>query len=247
MLYWSVDGGVHWQPRASLGRERVQALAVDGVTGDLYIATLADVRCATASTVATGASLSPQERYASGRDDLRYTILTSLQGQAPVTAFGLIEDTLYVGTRDGGLQLVLVDRTGRGVWPWETAEGLSEGLTLQTLCGLPGEPESILAGSSAGLYASADGGRTWFKAGEAVGERSVLSLCAPAALPETVLAGTAGSGVWISRDAGLTWSRYGVGLSGAEVLSLTLDDPAAPRWLYAGTRDGLWRLPVGAG
>ena len=101
------------------------------------------------------------------------------------------------------------------------------------------------SGASGAARTSNDAGATWYKAGAVLGDAPVLSLCAPAALPGVVLSGVAQAGVWISRDAGVTWARYGAGLGRLDVLSLLLEERVAPGVLYAGTSDGLWRLPMG--
>ncbi len=245
MLYWTVDGGRHWQPRANLGRERVQALAT-GAGAALYVATQADVRRATLQSDEGSPPTTPAARYAAGRDDLRYEVLGSLDAQAQVTLFEALSDTLYLGTREGGLQMLSPATAGAAAQGW-IVPGQLQGLTVYALCAVLGTPQTLYAGTSDGLFASNDAGQTWSGAGAALGDRPVLSLCAPAALPGVLLAGVAQTGVWISRDAGVTWSRYGTGMGRADVSRLVLDDRSLPWVLYAGTSEGLWRLVVEQG
>src|SRR5206468_1161782 len=62
-----------------------------------------------------------------------------------------------------------------------------------------------LAGSTAGIFRSDDGGRTWLASG--IGDREVWDVTAAPGDPETLYAVTEPAGVFLSRDAGASWTE----------------------------------------
>jgi photosystem II stability/assembly factor-like uncharacterized protein len=121
------------------------------------------------------------------------------------------------------------------------------GADVRSMARVPGQPEYVLAGTSAGhVYRSKNGGRTWRPAGAAIpfpGE-VIAALHFDLADPERLWIGLWTSGgqgriLW-SRDLGATWNEVaGEGLVGDQVYSLaTLEQD--PNTLYAGTRSGVY-------
>jgi photosystem II stability/assembly factor-like uncharacterized protein len=251
MLYWTVDGGLHWQPRANLGRERVRALAVGADSAQLYIATVNDVRRAYAADTDSPSPATPQQRYARDRDDLRYEIITAFERTTlasllmlapPLGDDALGAPRLYVGAQSGGLTWL----TDEGLAVYEALDADSryvrQEATLHALYVHGAAPQRLYAGTERGLYASDDAGETWQRMGSALEGQRVLCLYIPPTAPDTLLAGLAGGGVWFSQDDGVTWEPLGRGLGRVSVYALTLDELAAPPVLYAATSVGLWRL-----
>jgi ligand-binding sensor domain-containing protein len=245
MLYWTVDGGLHWQPRAKLGRERVRALAMDA-EGRLYIATPTDLRCAVLRHVSDSA-LSAQERHERGHDDLSYPVLAAFERQREVVSL-----TVGFGAagEDDAQTIALVGTRGRGLLQVLAAVDAAEGAdsryvreraTVSAGAVLAGATTQLFAGTERGLFVSDDGGRRWMRVAGAPGETRITSLLAPASRPNTLYVGGVG-GVWISRDAGGSWEPLGDGLGRAAVLALALDERNGPAVLYAATNGGLWRL-----
>jgi photosystem II stability/assembly factor-like uncharacterized protein len=96
--------------------------------------------------------------------------------------------------------------TAHGIFVVDAAEG---GSTV-TLAGLSVRHVSrtggtCLAGSTAGIFRSADGGRTWQASG--IGDREVWDVTAAPDDPETLYAVTEPVGVFLSRDAGASWTE----------------------------------------
>ena len=100
------------------------------------------------------------------------------------------------------------------------------------------------------IFRSQDGGATW---SEIPGFRALLSANSAVGVVYTVVennrsvlyAGTRFDGVFRTEDGGATWQQLDSGLVGEarRIRSLAAFDGA----LYAGTHDGLYRLPQGAG
>jgi len=98
-------------------------------------------------------------------------------------------------------------------------------------------------GTTDGLFASADGGRSWRRRGFAT--RSVTALAAPPGEGAPAYAGLTDLGVFASMDGGRTFVERNHGLVAIEVALLALG-PALPSTLYAGSARGtIWRTTDG--
>ncbi|HHW88503.1 MAG TPA: hypothetical protein GX400_20140 [Chloroflexi bacterium] len=135
---------------------------------------------------------------------------------------------------------------------WNNATpGLAANISITSLAFDPRNARVAFAADGGGglLFRSQDGGATW---SEIPGFRALLSansavgvLYAVVENNRTVLyAGTRFDGVFRTEDSGATWQQLDGGLVGAarRIRSLALLGGA----LYAGTHDGLYRLPQGA-
>ncbi len=76
----------------------------------------------------------------------------------------------------------------------------------------------LLAGTVSGLYASADGGKTWERKSDSA--LSVLAIAVEPRRPERIVLGTEGSGVWISDDGGRNFHRGSQGMTNTRVWAL---------------------------
>jgi len=101
--------------------------------------------------------------------------------------------TAIVGTAQG---IFVVDAAGGG-----SSRGLA-GPSVRHLSRVNGH---CLAGSTAGVFLSPDGGRTWQASG--IGDREVWDVAAAPGDPETLYAVTEPAGVFLSRDAGASWTE----------------------------------------
>ena len=101
--------------------------------------------------------------------------------------------TAIVGTAQG---IFVVDAAGGG-----SSRGLA-GPSVRHLSRVNGH---CLAGSTAGIFRSPDGGRTWQASG--IGDREVWDVTAAPSDPETLYAVTEPAGVFLSRDAGASWTE----------------------------------------
>jgi photosystem II stability/assembly factor-like uncharacterized protein len=139
--------------------------------------------------------------------------------------------TLFAGTIFNG-----VYRSRDHAESWEPV-GL-EGRVVPSLLvpRIPGNP--ILAGTDDGVFASQDGGDSWFKYG--LDRLHLLALENPPAAPGTLYVSGAPNELFRSSDSGVTFSRVGSGLPSANVTALE-GDPFDAGTLFAGTEQGLFR------
>jgi photosystem II stability/assembly factor-like uncharacterized protein len=131
--------------------------------------------------------------------------------------------TLYLGSQEG----VFVSRDGADSWQQLHDLGGSQ---VWSLLIHPADTGLILAGTRpAGVWRSADGGRTWSRTQAAmladcprIRHTRVTCLLALPDAPGSILAGVEIDGVYASRDRGQTWTRLGSGLSSLDIHGLGL-------------------------
>ena len=250
MVYRTEDGGVYWRALGALGPKYVQAIAF-GACGDaLYFVTTGDLY----------RGYGEGGGYIRRPEDLDRAHVASLKAPVEVIDLAVADwsaegvahrgrraKTIYLGTVGRGLQ-VFVDDPVEGVHGLPYGEDtvslwVRTGATVHTVCLHPQYPGLVCVGTDAGIYASVDGGRDWFPTAYPLRTRTILSLLIDP-VSGAIYAGLAGGGVFCSFDNGATWQPLGRGLgTGVSVLSLALVE-VGERALYAGTNDGLWRLPL---
>jgi photosystem II stability/assembly factor-like uncharacterized protein len=139
--------------------------------------------------------------------------------------------TLFAGTLFNG-----VYRSRDRAETWEPV-GL-EGRVVPSLL-VPGSPDDpILAGTDDGVFASEDGGDSWFKYG--LDRFQLLAVENPPSAPGTLYVSAAPNELFRSSDSGATFTRVGAGLASANVTALE-GDPFDAGTLFAGTEQGLFR------
>ena len=252
MLYWSVDFGLTWQPRASLGQERLRAVSLGPGRDDLYVATASDLSRAFTFEEEDESS-SPEERFSLGEDNLHWLSIHSWGTAATVSilraalcppelterlsaasASGALEDggavrnahplILLVGTQANGLA-VLLDSGGTRASALPVADDL-ESRYVRQRAGI--HAICIPSREPWRILVGTDRGVLASEDGGISWRRSglesqrVLALLADPARAETIYAGTAQEGVFVSQNGGYTWTSLGIGLEGAAVFSLAL-------------------------
>ncbi len=102
------------------------------------------------------------------------------------------------------------------------------------LAGQGGQHGSLFAGTSAGLYASPDGGHSWQAppSGSGLPAGRVLSLATQFRAPTALYAGT-DSAVYRSTDSGRHWSVYAPGLSGHIAAIVVVAQRSGPPVVFA--------------
>ncbi|NLG48685.1 MAG: hypothetical protein GX552_01075 [Chloroflexi bacterium] len=233
MVYWTVDGGLNWQPRASLGRERVRAIAF-GMTGDdLYVITQNDVLRA---FVYEGEAphLPPEERFARRVDDLHWLSICPFPALTQATVAYAVRNTLDLDVPTTQQQIT--------VSPWTS--GTSEEAAVNQENNV--QATWVYAGTEAdGLEVILDRGGViqlsklpsddpdtryvWEQA-------AIHAICPHPADPNRLYVGT-DRGVYATRDGGITWQSLGEALHSQVVTSLLID-PANDQTLYAGLAAG---------
>ncbi len=119
---------------------------------------------------------------------------------------------------------------------WTLSSRGMEGFPIQSLAA--GADGMVYAGTSAGVFRSADGGDTWLP--------TRLSLVATALVVDpgssaSVFAGTS-EGVFRTQDAGEHWGPMNFGLSNLSVTSLAID--VSTGTIHAGTQAGVFEAPL---
>jgi photosystem II stability/assembly factor-like uncharacterized protein len=109
------------------------------------------------------------------------------------------------------------------------AESFLQGADPRSVAVDPCDRDRVYVGTfDSGLYASADGGRSWNRAGEGLTEPRVLSVSVSPSHQESgvsvVYAGTEPSNLYRSEDGGRTWQR----------LPALREIPSEPRWSFPG-------------
>lgn len=142
---------------------------------------------------------------------------------ADPTVAGLI----YAGGDNGAIYRGLADTTGEV----SSGEGVPQHAAVASLLPDPAHAGVVFAGTSAGLYRSADYGDHWSAYG--AGLPTQRDAAALDATPDgaTMLAGIDGGGVYRSVDNGAHWTKVGGGLPAqASPVALLWDAPAS-LWL----------------
>ena len=115
------------------------------------------------------------------------------------------------------------------------------GATVSALAIDPVNPDIVyVAGDSAGIFRSADGGGHWSRTGLA--ETGVKAVIADSAAPDTLYV-AATSGFYVSKDAGDTWEMRNEGLARTYLHALAVD-PTDSDTIYAGAWGGLFKTTV---
>jgi photosystem II stability/assembly factor-like uncharacterized protein len=154
-------------------------------------------------------------------------------------------EVLYAGTSGG------VYKTMNGGMNWVPINrGLIEGefrtalaLGINSLLMDPADRMTLYAGSTRGAFKTSDGGSTWMKIQEGMGERFVAAIVLHPAEPNVLYAGTQ-NGVYKTTDAGGRWEPWSNGLANLSIRSLMIH-PKDPSILYAGTQGGLFKTVDG--
>ena len=254
MIYWTEDGGQTWQVRGGLGPRRVRAMAFGPAGDQLYMIGGGDILRAMAAGRAT-------DSFVRDEDEARGATIASLDTRFEVTAFVVGESArrgpttegpsdlrLYVGTKANGLW-VFEDRHEAGVSlvPFDddpVSEGLRSRGSIHAIAVHPVRRGTVCVGTDQGMYASTDGGKSWFGLAYPLRDERILSLIFG---PDgrSLYAGVARGGIHNSDDAGASWQLLGSGLGRIPVYSMALAGPDRDI-LYAGTDKGLWRLDLGS-
>lgn len=274
MVYWTVDMGLSWQPRESLGRERVRAISYGPTRAELYVITNTDLLKAMILEGQSNDVEALQESFSQRRDTLYWLPIAPFEADTWVNSFvahrlpektfpvvSLIggpattltgdqqAEVLYIGTRSKGLQILI--HTARGTFrPADTGQDAASlhvlgKASIYTISVDPQRPAQLYVGTDKGLYTSADGGRHWAAMGKRTLGGPVLAFLYDAQGRDTMYVGTSQRGVLYSQDKGQTWQPLGHGIQRGHVDSLAISQVNGSRVLYAGTRSGLWKINLG--
>ncbi len=130
-------------------------------------------------------------------------------------------------------------RSDDGGATWTDVTAGLPAVTSLALAVDPGDPHTVYAGTSEGIWKSTDGGGTWALAGSGLVHRTINQILSP--LPGRLYAIVDGDRIFRSDDGGDTWRQWIRGLRTSAVSSLVAD-PSDPRRIYAATANGVWTL-----
>jgi photosystem II stability/assembly factor-like uncharacterized protein len=159
------------------------------------------------------------------------TIALGTRGWA-VAFDGVDANRVYVGGDSAYSYPALLITTDLGATWTMSRTGLNG--TVNVLLTIPGDGQTVYAGTSTGFFRSTDAGATWAVT-PLTGQ--VRTLVADPLHPASIFAGTYGAGVYASTDGGTTWSAMNTGLTCNKVLSLDIR-PGTENTLFAGTEGG---------
>jgi photosystem II stability/assembly factor-like uncharacterized protein len=150
---------------------------------------------------------------------------------------------LYAGTtggayrtQDGGASW---QKVNTGLIPEEVLNA-SLALGINTLVVDPVNPTVVYAGTTNGLFRSANRADSWQQIGQSMPDQFVSSLVAHPTEPDLLYAGGR-AGILKSTDGGITWQTKNQGLATLNIRTLVMS-PRDSRLLYAGTNgSGLYR------
>jgi photosystem II stability/assembly factor-like uncharacterized protein len=165
----------------------------------------------------------------------------------------------------GHVHALALDAEGRVVWlgahtglfrsedggrSWQkvSLRPRDEHLDLMAIAQHPGDTQTLYVGThEAGVLKSADGGRTWQAVNIGFGGLDVHGIAIDPVAPEKLHAAVRGTGEGLYRtvDGGGTWTRVDDGPGGEVKVLASVNIPTGMGgiWLYAGTGQGLQRIP----
>ncbi|MDP3958792.1 MAG: hypothetical protein Q8Q26_01700 [Pseudorhodobacter sp.] len=145
---------------------------------------------------------------------------------------------------------------GAQMWRYDLSGGGTETLAppatpIRALACHPARAGRLFAATAGGgLLRSDDGVRSWRAADGGLPQAQVTALAIAGGVPDTICAALAGDGLWRSEDAGAVWpfvmDRPWIIEAEREVLALASVNLASGMggiWIYAGTGQGLTRVP----
>jgi photosystem II stability/assembly factor-like uncharacterized protein len=122
-------------------------------------------------------------------------------------------------------------KSGNGGATWRSiSSGALSGQLVETLAVAPGSPQTLYAGTAAGVFQSCDGGASWRRT--ALDAGTVHALAVHPARAETVYAGT-DLGVYRTTDGGAHWAALNQGINSFSPVRALAFSPDSPRVLYA--------------
>ncbi len=224
-VYKSPDGGQHWLPHNVGLKEHVSFInefVFDSTNNEqIYIATTVGV------FYSKDGGREWEERMA-GMKEVHIVTSIAIHPTNP--------RILYAGTTGG------VYRSEDGANSWkkintglipETELMGAMALGVNALVFDPVTPEIVYAGTTKGLFRTANSGNSWERIGDGLKDPFVSSLLINPAQPAQLYLGGPG-GVWKSPDSGKTWQAMNAGLTSLNIRSLAMS-PKNPQELFVGT------------
>jgi len=236
-VYKSPDGGQSWTPHNGGLKEHVSVV-------NQFVFHPTDPDLVYAATTVGAFRTNDGGRYweerMRGMKEVHYVVALAMDRMNP--------DVLYAGTTGG------VYKTTDGTAHWELVnnglipkEKLDAAMALgvNSLVTDPYVSGTVYAGTTKGLFKTADAGASWQRIEKGLTDTYISALIMDPSTPGTVYAGTR-KGVHRSTDGGQSWNEASVGLTTGNIRAMAIS-PMRPHILYAGTNgSGLFRSQDGA-
>ncbi len=224
-LYKSPDGGQHWLPHNVGLKEHVsfvnQFVFHPTRTEMIYIAT-------TVGAFYTKDGGREWEERMAGMKEVHIVVSIAINQKDP--------RVLYAGTTGGMYRsddaATSWKKINHGLIP-ETELMGAMALGVNAIMLDPGNPAILYAGTTKGLFRTANRGEQWERIGQTMPDPFVSSILIHPTDPASLYIGGPG-GVWMSGDSGNGWQAMNRGLTTLNIRSLAMS-PRDPRTLYAGT------------
>jgi photosystem II stability/assembly factor-like uncharacterized protein len=231
-VYKSPDGGQHWLPHNVGLKEHVsfvnQFVFHPSQSEKIYAAT-------TVGAYYTKDAGREWEERMNGMKEVHIVVSMAIDPKNPAI--------LYAGTTGG------IYRSDDAATSWKKVNnGLiperelmaSMSLGVNVIAVDPVNPDIVYAGTTKGLFRTANKGERWERIGHNLPDPFVSSIVIHPTDPSLLYIGGP-QGVWKSSDSGATWQAVNQGLATLNIRTLVMA-PQDPRVLYAGTNgSGLYR------
>jgi photosystem II stability/assembly factor-like uncharacterized protein len=236
-VYKSPDGGQHWLPHNVGLKEHVsyvnQFVFHPAMNETIYLATTVGV------FRTTDGGRNWDEQMA-GMKEVHIVVTLALDARDP--------RRLYAGTTGGAYRsrdgAASWQKVNRGLIPEEILEA-SLALGVNILVVDPVDSNVVYAGTTNGLFKTANQADSWTRIGQSLPDQFISSLVIHPTRPSILYVGGR-AGVQKSADGGQTWQAMNQGLETLNIRTLVMS-PRDPQLLYAGTNgSGLYRSTDGA-
>lgn len=235
-VYKSPDGGQHWLPHNVGLKEHVsfvnQFVFHPTDNEQIYAAT-------TVGAYHTKDGGREWNERMAGMKEVHIVVSVAINHKEP--------RVLYAGTTGG------IYRSDDGAASWKKINhGLIPDSELMAAMALgvnaialdPVNPDIVYAGTTKGLFRTANRGEQWERIGQAISDPFVSSIAIHPTAPARLYVGGPG-GIWTSADSGKSWQVINTGLATRNIRALAMSR-RDPRVLYAGTNgSGLYHSTNG--
>jgi len=231
-VYKSPDGGQHWLPHNVGLKEHVsfvnQFVFHPALSEKIYAATTVG------AFYSKDAGREWEERM-NGMKEVHIVTAIAIDPKDPSVLYGGTTGGIY-RSEDGAMTWKKINN---GLIP-ESELMASMALGVNTIEIDRGNPNVVYAGTTKGLYRTADKGESWERIGQAIADPFISSIVLHPSDSSVVYVGGP-AGVWKSTDGGRSWQATNGGLASLNIRALAME-PNALRTLYAGTNgSGLYR------
>jgi photosystem II stability/assembly factor-like uncharacterized protein len=235
-VYKSPDGGQHWMPHNVGLKEHVsfvnQFVFHPALSEMIYMATTVG------AFYTKDAGRTWEERMA-GMKEVHIVTSIAINHKDPTILYGGTTGGVY-RSEDAAVSWKKINH---GLIP-ETELMASMALGVNALELDPVNPDIVYAGTTKGLFRTADKGERWERIGQTLPDLFVSSIVIHPTNPALLYIGGPG-GVWKSSDSGQSWQAMNQGLTTLNIRSLVMA-PKNPLTLYVGTNgSGLYRSTDG--